>query len=218
MSEAERLYTADEYLVFERAVPERHEFVRGRIYAMSGGTEAHSMIIVNVITALRNATRGRGCRVFESNMRLWIPAADRYTYPGASAGCTGIKTDDPVHDDNLVNPSMIVEVLSPSTERDNRTEKFADYRTLDSLREYVLVAQDRVRVERFARDDAWRRTVYGDLSDVVEIPSLGVGFALRDVYDEVTLSPPRSRPVREPIADIHAYAARRYRGGSIVAL
>ncbi|GJG86231.1 hypothetical protein tb265_14120 [Gemmatimonadetes bacterium T265] len=219
MSEAERLYTAEEYLAFEEAVPERHEFVRGRIYAMSGGTDAHEAVKINVTTALRTATRGRGCTVRGSDLRVWIPAAEAFKYPDASALCGRAEFREPARNVSLLNPSLIVEVLSPSTERYDRTGKFALYRRLDSLREYVLVAHDRIRAERFARDDGWRPTVHTDLSDVVDVPSLGIGLPLRDVYDEVRLSPPRPRPrrVREPIADIHAYAARRFRGGGVVA-
>ncbi|HEY0778202.1 MAG TPA: Uma2 family endonuclease [Gemmatirosa sp.] len=218
MSEAERLYTAEEYLAFEEAVPERHEFVRGRIYAMSGGADVHEAIKINVTTALRTAIRGRGCSVRGSDLRVWIPAADAFKYPDASALCGRPEFREPARNVSLLNPSLLVEVLSPSTETYDRTEKFALYQRLDSLREYVLVAQDRFQVERFTRDAGWQPTVYTELSDVVALPSLGVEFALRDVYDEVRLSPPRSRPrlVREPIVDIHAYAARRFRDGSVV--
>ena len=218
MSEAERLYTAQEYLAFEEAVPERHEFVRGRIYAMSGGVWAHEAVKINVTTALRTATRGRGCAIGGSDLRVWIPAAEAFKYPDASALCGRPELREPARNVSLLNPSLIVEVLSPSTEAYDRAEKFALYQRLDSLREYVLIAQDRMRIERFTRDADWQPTVYSELSDVVALPSLGIGLAVRDVYDEVRLSPPRARPrlVREPIADIHAYAAHRFRDGGVV--
>ncbi len=158
MSEPERLYTVDEYLAFDAAAPENHDYVRGRIYAMSPPSPTH---VLNV---------------------------------------------------SLLNPSLIVEILSPSTERYDRAGKFALYRHIPSLREYILVAQDRVQVECFTRDGGWEPRIYTDLADVVELPSLGVGLALGDVYDEIELSPTRPRPrlVREPVADLWAYAAYQF--------
>ena len=217
MSEPERLYTEAEYLAFERAAPERHEFVAGRIYAMSGGGRAHSQLKVHVVAALHAATRGRGCDVFDSDMRVRIEAAKAFKYPDASALCGPAQFVELDEQDNLLNPSLVVEVLSPSTERYDRTGKFALYRQIPSLREYVLVAQDRTRVECFRRDRDWQAEVHTDLADVVALPSLGTGLALRDVYDEIELSPPRPRPrlVREPIADLEAYAAFRFAKGGV---
>lgn len=214
MSEPERLYTVEEYLAFDAAAPENHEYVRGRIYAMAPPSPTHVLIGTNLTTALRNATRGRGCSIYGSDMRVAVGEGEAFKRPDAFGLCGRAEYRKPKSNVSLLNPSLVVEVLSPSTERYDRTGKFALYRKIPSLREYVLVAQDQVQVECFTRDGGWEPRVYADLADVVDLPSLGVGLALADVYDEIELSPPRPRPrlVREPIADLAAYAAFRFDG------
>ena len=151
-----------EYLAFERASAEKHEYANGEIFAMSGGTGEHSAISANIIREVGNALFGRGCRVHTSDMRINISPAGRYVYPDASIVCARPEyTDD--SRDTLVNPLVIVEVLSDSSEAYDRGDKFAQYQTIASLAEYVLASQKKPRIEVFTRqtDGSWLLRVNG---------------------------------------------------------
>ncbi len=217
MSAAPRVYTAAEYLEFERASEGKHEFVNGHIYpmrggsdtdrasGMSGGTDAHALIGWNVLAAFHAAFRGRACRAHTSDMRMKILDTGMYTYPDVSALCGRPELEDGRRD-TLLNPSLVIEVLSPSTEDYDRGDKFAHYRRLASLREYVLVAQDRPHVERYVRaGDGWVLTEFDRLDDVVALPSVDATLVLRDVYERVEFTErPRPRMVREVAASGYA--------------
>lgn len=142
--------TYAEYLATEEKSETKHEYLRGEVWAMAGGTIEHGRLQVNVTGELRNALRRRPCIVLSSDVRVRIDATDRSTYPDASIVCgeRKISPDDP---DGVTNPTVIVEVLSDSTEKSDRGEKFAHYRHLASLEEYVLVSQDERRIEVFRR-------------------------------------------------------------------
>ena len=172
----------EEYLAFERASDQRHEYADGEIFAMSGGTLRHSLLAANVIGELRSALRARPCRVFTSDMRLKIPAAGRYTYSDAGVVCGRAAFEDEVQD-TLLNPSVIFEVLSKSSELYDRGDKFAMYRTLDSLKDYVLVAQKHVRIEHFNRqpNDTWLLRVLG-AGERLSLTSIGCELAVDEVY------------------------------------
>lgn len=219
-----RIYTAEEYLEFDRASTEKYEFVNGRIYRwgtdphrlepqdMSGGTEAHSLLAANVIIALGRVLRPRGCRVYTADMRVQVGSAGEYTYPDVSALCKRSELAGG-RCDTLLNPSVIVEVLSASTQDYDRGEKFELYRKLPSLREYVLVAQDRVHAERRVRDggegNTWLTTFYDDIDDVIAVPSVDAALPLRDVYADVEFSErPRFTVVRETPGYAYAEAVR----------
>lgn len=154
--------TEAEYLAFERASPEKHEYVDGEIFAMSGGTGDHAAIAANLIGELRNALYGRGCRVHTSDMRVKIPATPRYLYPDVSVVCAKPEYTDDTRD-TLTNPRVIVEVLSESSEAYDRGEKFASYQTIPSLAHYVIASQTKARLEVFTRQDdgAWLLRTYG---------------------------------------------------------
>ena len=173
----------EEYLARERAAEQRHELVRGRIVAMAGGTRAHSLIAARLIAALGNALGHRSCEVYTSDMR--IKTADRYTYADVSVVCGAPEFEDP-QQDTLLNPTVLIEVLSPSTEAYDRGEKFASYRTLHSLTDYVLVAQDQVRVEHFHRqpDNSWLLTACSQ-GDRLVLDRLGCAIAIDDIYRNV---------------------------------
>ncbi len=148
--------TPEEYLAFERASDEKHEYVDGEIFAMSGGTYEHSLLGSNVVRALGNALVDRPCDVHSSDMKIKVTATNRFFYSDASVVCgSPIFGDD--GRDSVVNPKVIVEVLSDSTERYDRGEKFAHYRRIDSLQDYVLVSQTEPLVEQFSRqaDGIW---------------------------------------------------------------
>jgi Uma2 family endonuclease len=151
-----------EYLAFERAAGQRHEYADGEVFAMAGGTMRHSLLAANVIGELRSALRAQPCRVFTSDMRLKIPTNDRYTYADAGVVCGRSAFEDEV-EDTLLNPTVIVEVLSDSSELYDRGDKFAQYRTIASLKDYVLVSQKQPLIEHFARqpDNSWLLRLHG---------------------------------------------------------
>src|SRR5689334_16365950 len=128
--------TPAEYLELERKAEIRSEYIAGRMYATSGANEPHNLIAGNVFVELRNQTRGRNCRAYMADMRVKVSSTGMYTYPDIAALCGEPRLED-VHVDTLLNPDIIVEVLSPSTEAYDRGEKFAHYRRIESLREYV---------------------------------------------------------------------------------
>lgn len=179
--------TEGEYLEFERADEIRHEFLDGDIFAMTGASEAHNLIAGNFFAILHLQMRGRSCKLYFADMRVKVPLSRLYTYPDITAVCGEAKFGDG-YLDTLLNPVLIVEVLSPSTERYDRGKKFQFYRDLPSLQEYVLVAQDSPRIERYVRqaDDVWQLTDVKGFEAHLELVSIGCTVALADVYEQVT--------------------------------
>jgi Uma2 family endonuclease len=181
----ERVYTADEYLAFERAAEYKNEFVTGRICPMTGASLSHNLIVGNLGAEIGVQLRGGPCSVLVSSMRVKVSRTGMYAYPDVVALCEPPQLED-AHKDTLLNPAVIIEVLSRSTEGYDRSEKFAHYRKLDTLREYILVAQDKVRIEQYVRHgEHW---VLGEISDPaasLRIETLGCEVALRDIYDRV---------------------------------
>jgi Uma2 family endonuclease len=187
---AERIYTADEYLAIERGADHRSELVNGVIYAMTGGTFAHSRIVSNIVIHVGVAVQGRGCSVVSSDQRVKVSRTGMYTYPDVVALCEPPRFED-TQLDTLTNPAVIFEVLSKSTELYDRGVKFSHYRQIESLREYILVAQAEARVERFVRDgEHWVLTELTDLSAVLSIQSLGCEIPLAAIYDQIHFPPP----------------------------
>jgi Uma2 family endonuclease len=148
--------TPEEYLAFERASDQKHEYADGEVFAMSGGTREHSLIGQNTARELGNVLLDRPCEVHGSDMRIKIVATKRYFYPDVSVICGKPRFEDDTRD-TVLNPRVVVEVLSDSTERYDRGEKFAHYRTVDSLLDYVLLSQTEPLVEHYRRqpDGAW---------------------------------------------------------------
>jgi Uma2 family endonuclease len=171
-----------EYLAFERASEEKHEYADGEIFAMSGGSLAHSELAAKMIAALAFALTGRPCRVLSSDMRVRVSPGSRYVYPDVSVVCGAPLLDDEAGD-TLLNPILIVEVLSDSTEAYDRGDKFIRYRALPSLRDYVLVSQREPRIEVFSRlpDESWNLRTYGP-GEHVTLPSLECSIAVDPVY------------------------------------
>lgn len=200
MSTAEkRRLTAAEYLAIEAAADVRHEFFDGEMFAMSGGSLWHNIIKDNFAFALRNRLTGRGCRVVTSDQRLKVDATGLYTYPDVLVFCGPPVMEDGVHH-TLTNPLLVVEVLSDSTEKYDRGIKFGHYRRLATLREYVLVAQDRFSVEAYlrqpdgadaaARVDQWLLSVATDPAATIGLGSLDVSVPLTEIYDGVEFPKP----------------------------
>lgn len=135
-------WTVDEYLAFERDSEEKHEFIGGDVYFVTGASENHNLIVANTIVALGALLRKRPCKLYPSDMLVHIPLVDDYHYPDITVVCGDAHVIH-VQRDILLNPTLIIEVLLPSTEPYDRGRKFENYRTLHSLQEYLLVAQDR---------------------------------------------------------------------------
>ena len=172
------------YLEIEESSPVKHEYLEGAAWAMAGGTYEHSAVVTNVIVALSVQLRGKGCRVYESNMRIRVKATGLATYPDASVVCGRIHLDpeDPKHT-TAVNPKVLVEVLSPSTEKYDRGEKADHYKKISSLRELVLVSTDSERIEVWRKSGAlWRRHDYRELAPLT---SIGCELPLSEVYRDL---------------------------------
>lgn len=185
-------YTPEEYLALERTAEFRSELIDGEIVAMSGASANHNVIAGNCFAAIHYQLRGRSCRIFMADMRVRVDSAGLYTYPDL-AGLCGEPVFDDEQADSLLNPGLLVEVLSPSTEAYDRGEKFALYRRLDSLIDYVLVSQDKLRVEHYRRrDEQWLLTVYEDPAASLVLDSLAVTLPIGEIYDKVL--PAREEP------------------------
>jgi Uma2 family endonuclease len=177
----------EEYLRLERQSEYKSEYVNGGIFAMTGASLRHNLVAGNIFGELRQQLKGRQCHAYVGDMRVKVTATGLYTYPDVVVVCGEPKFEDR-YLDTLLNPTVLVEVLSPSTERYDRIAKTSYYRTLNSLAEHLLVAQDEVRLERYVRqpNGEWLLSQWTSLDNVVEIESIRCSLALRDVYDKVT--------------------------------
>jgi Uma2 family endonuclease len=180
-------YRFEDYLAVERESADvRHKYVQGQVFAITGGSYEHSLITANLARRLGNQCEGSPCALLSSDMRIRIETANACAYPDVSVLC-----GDPVlHDerrDVLTNPTLIAEVLSPSTEAYDRGGKFALYRQLPGLRHYLLIAQDRIAVDVFTRqaDGRWLLDAFADADAVFELEGLGCRLAVGDLYDRV---------------------------------
>lgn len=182
-------FTEEQYLALERNAESKHEYLRGEIYAMAGVSRTHSLISSNLNGELRQALRKRQCEAHAGDVRVRVSETGLYTYPDVLVACEPVDfLDDYV--DTLLNPIIIFEVLSPSTEKYDRGEKFAHYRRLPSLKTYVLVSQDKARIEVFERqpDDRWLLTEYSGLEGTIYFPAIDVNLNLADIYERVTFA------------------------------
>jgi Uma2 family endonuclease len=183
--------TPDEYLRLERQAEHKSEYVNGEIFAMTGASRKHNLVAGNIFRELSQQLKGRQCEAYVGDMRVKVTATGLYTYPDVVVVCGEPKFED-AYVDTLLNPTLLVEVLSQSTERYDRIAKSSYYRTLDSLAEHLLVAQDEVRLEQYVKqvNGQWLLFECSSIDKVVELPSLGCTLALRDVYDKVSLDKP----------------------------
>jgi Uma2 family endonuclease len=180
--------TPEQYLELERAAQDvRSEYYNGRMYAMSGGSHPHAIVIGNLARELGIALKRGPCLVTTSDMRVRVSKTGLYTYPDVVVVCDPPKYGDGRHD-TLLNPTLILEVLSPSTEAYDRGFKFAQYRMLESLREYVLVSQSEPRVEIFRRQSSgdWLLSESAGMESLCRFDSVGCAIAMKDAYDKVT--------------------------------
>ena len=185
---AQALLTPEEYLAKERKALTKSEYRDGRIYAMPGASRTHNLITVHVTGELYIQLRTRTCEVYPSDMRVKVSPTGTYTYPDVVVVCDEPRFEDS-HFDTLLNPTVLIEVLSPSTAAYDRGKKFASYQKLDSLCEYVLISQDRVRVEHYLRQEqTWDLTEFHALSDVCQLVSIECELSLQAIYAKVEFS------------------------------
>jgi Uma2 family endonuclease len=181
---ARKRWTPEEYLEFERRSAEKHELFDGEIYMMSGASRRHNLIVFNIAATLGAQLKGRPCEAYINDMRVRIERRN-YVYPDVVVVCDPPHLEDDQLD-TLLNPTLIGEVLSPTTEQYDRGRKSQAYRAVDSVREYVLVAQDRPYVERYVRQDAgWLLTEVTGLDATLTLESIGCTLPLRDLYERV---------------------------------
>lgn len=187
---AETTYTPEDYLALERSADYKSEYVNGHIYAMTGASREHNLVAFNIARELGAQLKNRPCEAYIGDMRVKAAEARSYRYPDIAVVCGRPEFEDS-QGDTLLNPTLLIEVLSPSTEASDRGGKFAEYRRIASLREYLLVAQDQPRIERYVRqDNGWLLTETAGLDATVSLEAIGCVLALREVYDKVLEEPP----------------------------
>lgn len=185
---AQAIFTPEEYLARERKALDKSEYHDGRIYAMPGASRKHNLITGNTLAELHVQLRNRVCEVYPSDMRVKVSSTGTYTYPDVVVVCEEPQFEDSYFD-TLLNPTVLIEVLSPSTAAYDRGEKFASYQKLDSLCEYVLISQDRIRVEYYLRQQqTWDLTEFHSLSDVFQLVSIACELSLQEIYAKVQFS------------------------------
>lgn len=180
-------WTPEQYLEYERASETRHEFWNGEIFEMAGASEQHNLIVGSTYASLYAQLRKRDCKLYPSDMRLKVTATGLFTYPDISIVCGEAQFLDDKRD-TLLNPVTLIEVLSPSTERYDRGKKFQNCRTMQSLQEYILIAQDTPRIEYYRRqsDDQWLLSDIDTLTGTLTLSAINCTLSAADVYEKVT--------------------------------
>lgn len=184
--DAQRM-TPDEYLAMERQSEFRSEYLDGEMYAMSGSSREHNLIVTNLSREISSQLLGHPCETYTNGQRVHIPT-ESYVYPDLVVACGKPHFQDQQFD-SLLNPILIIEVLSPSTEAYDRGKKFEHYQAIPFVAEYILVAQDKPRIEQFLRQDSnrWLLTAYSGLATRIVLPSIGCELALAEVYERIDL-------------------------------
>jgi Uma2 family endonuclease len=182
----------DEYLAIESKAEYKSEFVDGRMHGMAGASPEHNLIVVNVGSELRAQLKSKHCRGYASDMLLRIEAKHSGRYPDVTVVCGESKFYKNQNLDALLNPTLLVEVLSPSTENYDRGIKAEEYRSIITLKEYLLIAQDRCHLEQYLRqsDNQWLLTEFSKLEDNLFLPSINCHLLLREVYENVEWAAP----------------------------
>lgn len=179
--------TVEEYLAIEESSEEKYEYWDGQIYLMAGAAPNHNLIASSVNFAIYSQLRGKGCFVFSSDMRVKEEKTNLYTYPDLTIVC-GTPSYEDTKPKTLTNPTVVIEILSPSTERADRGRKFQHYRNLDTLQEYVLISPSMARVEVFFKqsEKTWLFTDISDINDAVKLSSIDCTLQMKDIYDQVS--------------------------------
>lgn len=188
LAEKRIFVTPEEYLLNERAADFKSEYIDGEVFAMAGATREHNQIVSNLMVELGVQLREKPCSVYPSDMKVKIESAKKYTYPDVVVACDEELFDDEIKD-ILLNPIVLIEVLSDSTEAYDRGLKFFHYQAIDTFREYLLVAQKFCQVERFVRrpGNDWMYTEYHNLDEVIGLKAIGCSLSLKEVYRRVHL-------------------------------
>ncbi len=178
--------TSAEYLEFERKSEIKHEYFNGEIFAMSGAKRNHNKVTTNINGLVWQHLKGKNCESYSNDMRVFVPATGLYTYPDLVVVCGKPMFQDNVFD-TLLNPVLLIEVLSEATESYDRGKKFQHYRSIESLHEYVLVSQTEARIEKYVKhgDGFWLLSEAVGLGSEIEFSSIECRIALREVYDKI---------------------------------
>lgn len=179
------IYNADQYLALEETADYRSQFYEGEIFAMTGASRRHNVIAGNFYANLHSRLRNRSCEIYQNDMRVKV-AVDFYTYPDIVIVC-GDPQIEQKHGENLLNPQVIVEVLSPSTEKFDRGEKARLYRLMPSLEEYVLISQNEMHIEHFVRQQngGWLLTELSETAEILELPTISCQINVSEIYAKI---------------------------------
>jgi len=191
-----RKYTLEEYIELDENSEEKHEYFNGEVFAMSGGSADHARISGNVYSAIQQKLSGQSCEAFNSDMRLKVPAAFPYRYPDASVVCGEPAFEETRGQQMLVNPILIVEVLSPSTAAYDLGEKFTAYQSIETFREFVLISQERPHVIHhvYQAKNKWLRSEIEGLDSELTLESINVTLTLREIYQRVSFQTEEPQP------------------------
>ncbi|HVF28480.1 MAG TPA: Uma2 family endonuclease [Pyrinomonadaceae bacterium] len=187
-TQAKTFITPEEYLAAEREAESKSEYFDGEVFLMSGASLEHNLIVANVVASLVQQLRGKECSALPNDMRVHIPATGLFTYPDVIVVCGKPLLKEDGYFDTLLNPTLIVEVLSPSTANYDRGQKFEHYRSLNLFQEYLLVEQHECKLARYTRqpDESWVLKDFRGANTRIELMSVGCVLTLADVYDKVT--------------------------------
>ncbi|MGA3241732.1 MAG: Uma2 family endonuclease [Bryobacteraceae bacterium] len=188
-TQAKVFLTPEQYLEIERQAERKSEYWQGEMFAMSGAAESHNLLVMNIAAQIHSQLRTRDCRIYSNDMRVRVSATGLYTYPDIVVVC-GVPQFLDGRRDTLLNPTLIIEVLSPSTEAYDRGRKFEHYQSIESLKQYLLVASERVHADLFTRQPGgqWLLTSAGSIEDTLDLESVGCRITLRDSYERVEFS------------------------------
>ena len=180
------IFTEKEYWLHEERSLDKHEYYRGEVFLMAGGTKQHNAIVARICTVLRNQLRGRSCQPFSSHQRIKLLKCGLQTYPDVSVICPPFATD-PFNDDNFIDATVIVEVLSPSTVRYDQTEKFEFYQEMPSFRHYILVEPTQTYVEHhyFTVQNKWQKEIFKSLGDSFRLDAIDCDLKISEIYEDI---------------------------------
>lgn len=180
------LMSAKEYLAFECQSEFRHEYYRGEIFQMSGASREHNLIVFNLASQISPQLRGKNCEGYANDMRVFTPITGLYTYPDLTVVCGEPEFLDNEFD-TLLNPIILIEVLSPSTADCDRGKKFWHYQSIESLREYLLIAQDEIKIEHLIKlaNGRWDVREYGSADAKIELSSIGISLDIAEIYEKI---------------------------------
>jgi Uma2 family endonuclease len=188
LAQATKTITSEEYLARERTAAYKSEYFAGEVFAMAGASRRHNLIAANLIRTLGNQLLTSDCNVYPSDMRVKIEPLGTYTYPDVVVACGQERFED-AQNDTLLNPMLIIEILSDSTEAYDRGKKFEHYQMVDSLAEYLLISQIHCRVEQYVRQNSqvWTYREFHDINDVIPLHSIKCQLALKETYAKLQM-------------------------------